>query len=348
MRTFRREGRLSEDEAREDVERLDRAAAEVGLPNIEDLHHTEDVQALERLLVEAGLYETPTVSDEIVFGAGRLAELKRIAVEKSPREVHYEEQVIAAVRNAFSDRFDLDVPTFPTERILLIPDHAMGKLSAGPLGARTPQEHARVGGTYDPLHEIILIRYRAQDALAARIHVAGHEVVHWALHQQADYSTPTLDAFRRLMHEGITEQVTLETTPPILAEPDLIDGARTWLSSSGWTTRDIAGEVPTLARFAMPGSVEPNARYNITAYAYPFERFLLEDIAVAFHRRGLVVDDPLRVFVRALTNTDIGTLKRLLRETYGATAVKLLLSPGPRSILEVSSELHGFLKEKDS
>lgn len=87
-------------------------------------------------------------------------------------------------------------------------------------------------GLYDIKDRIIIIGENKEKGknLSCRIHVATHELTHWAFHSQPTYEAPYLDKFRRLLEEGVTEQVALETSFQLITTPDLIQETRRWFN----------------------------------------------------------------------------------------------------------------------
>ncbi|MBI2977648.1 MAG: hypothetical protein HYY38_02225 [Rhodospirillales bacterium] len=197
MAEHRKEGRLSEDEAHEDIERLNVAAREANLPLLDDLSRIEDVRALEQMLEDAGLYTGPTVSDAIELGSQvSLDILASQARDKEPLEIHYQERIIEAVRSMFRERFGMDVPPFPTERIFLLEDAMFDRVVEQRSATFFPaHEPKMIHGLFDSRNAIILVRHRECDPLAERLQVTAHELTHWALHAQPRHNTASLLAF---------------------------------------------------------------------------------------------------------------------------------------------------------
>lgn len=129
MQNFKEKGFPPGKEIGESVrEKISRAAYEIGLPSLEELSQPEDVKALVQLLKEAGVYQEPSIPDEIILGRERLEKIKKYAEEKDPVEIHYQVEASRAITDTFAKRFDLSVPTFPTDRMLLIPLETFDRL----------------------------------------------------------------------------------------------------------------------------------------------------------------------------------------------------------------------------
>lgn len=309
-------------------EKINRAAREVGLPPLDELSRPEDVEALAQLLKETGAYQEPSIPDEITLGRERLKEIKRYALEKDPVEIHYQVEAIKAVQDVFERRFNLSVPKFPTDRILLIPPEDFDDLYPSLFAATSRR------GLYDNENKIVVVAKETDkaDNLSKRIHIATHELTHAAFHSQPTYNM-SFGISQRALNEGITEQVALEISIQLLTTPDLIEETRHLLRSS--PKDEIMEQIPFMSRTVR----NPASAAYFVHYAYPLERCLLEYLAATFHKLpadkkdGLFNDeDPLKTFVEWASGKDPAKLRRLTKSVFGKQGLRLLFEEAHRPL----------------
>lgn len=323
MTGFRKEGRLSEEEAARDIEALNRGAESTGLPNIHELKNIEDVRALEKLLKEAGVYAPPEVSDEISLGASRIAEVRHYAREKDPKEIHYEERAVQLVRDIMKKRFNIEVPDCPVERILIVPDWKMEELN------RSLFDTEYVEGIYENGDCVIFIKDKSEHSLAKRTHVVVHELIHFALHSAPDYMHINLKNIQKNLVEGLTEQIALEISADLISDPDFFEEMKKWHKLDPNTSKeDFLRILPTLSQFR---TEDPRGIALSTHYSYLRERYLLDYLAATLKEDAaenpelnFPEDDPLKVFVDCITGKDISNFTDLVRASFGKAGSKLL------------------------
>ncbi|MFH1430655.1 MAG: hypothetical protein ABIG71_03995 [Candidatus Uhrbacteria bacterium] len=325
MLEHRKEGRLSEDEALADVERVNAAAHCQKLPTIQELESMEDVQELEEMLEELGGYSQPTLTDVVDVGEKEIQRLRQYTLEKDPKEVHYQERSVAIVGSAFRDRFGFDTPEFPIERILMLTERDFS------------ERHGRLGvsrdatGSYVASDKIVLLRVQEDNTLSERVHACCHELVHWAIAEQTGSKKDPVTHLKEVLGEAVTEQVALELSTELLLEDDLFEETLKWadLQDKMHTKEEYLKALPVLQRAAESMRLSTVKEEVAMQYSYAMERVLLESIAIAIQEDvGDAPSDILVPFVRALGG-DIALLKKLVRDVYGGVGVRALFEKAP-------------------